>query len=90
MIRTSAEGGRRQQNLAGEVAVHLPQEIVNLLASSLVHRAADGPDEAEDKPEFHHDAQMFCVRDIYLQGNEKRRLGWLIGGSLKNISGGVT
>lgn len=49
------------QNLAGEVAVHLPQEVVYLLASVLVHRGADGPDEAEDEPELHHYAQVLCV-----------------------------
>lgn len=56
-----------EQNLAGEVAVHLPQEVVYLLAPVLVHRGADGPDEAEDEPELHHYAQVFCVGNVDLE-----------------------
>lgn len=55
------------QNLAGEVAVHLPQEVVYLLAPVLVHRGADGPDEAEDEPELHHYAQVFCDGSVDLE-----------------------
>lgn len=58
---------KKLRNLAGKVAVHLPQKVVYPLTSSLVHRGADRPNKAEDKPQFHHDTQMFCVGDIYLQ-----------------------
>ncbi len=49
------------KDLDGEGAVHLPQEVVYLLASILVYRSADGPDEAEDKPQLHHPTQVFSV-----------------------------
>lgn len=55
------------ENLDGEGAVHLPQEVVHLLAPVLVNRRADGPDKAEDEPELHHRTQVFFVGSIHLQ-----------------------
>lgn len=49
------------ENLDGEVALHLPQEVVYPLTSILVNRGTDGPDKAEGEPELHHPTQVFCV-----------------------------
>lgn len=50
-----------------EVALHLPQEVVYLLAPILVNRGTDGPDKAKDEPELHHPTHIFCVRSIHLR-----------------------
>lgn len=55
------------EDLDGESALHLSQEVVNLLVPILINRGANGPDKAEDEPELHHPTQVFCVCSIYLE-----------------------
>ena len=72
------------RDLGGEVASHLLQEGVNPLASILVNRSTDGPDEAEDEPELHHPTQVLCVRSIHLE--LQRELHFFTLGMLKQFN----
>ena len=42
------------KDLVGKRAVHLPEEVVHLVSSTLVHGGAHGPDETEDEPQLDH------------------------------------